>query len=72
MLHSFRFKTVPVLGYVSYQQSDFVLVVTWYNFSTIAGLYATIPPHPSPPHVTLLNLSLESLFDFSLQMMSYF
>lgn len=68
MLHSFRFKTVPVLGYVSYQQSDFVLVVTWYNFSTIAGLYATIPPS----HVTLLNLSLESLFDFSLQMMSYF
>lgn len=47
-LHSYRFKTVPVLGYVSYQQSDFVLVVTWYNFSTIAGLYAIIP-HPSPP-----------------------
>ena len=39
-LHSHRLKTVPVLGYVSYQQSDFVLVVTWYNFSTIAGLYA--------------------------------
>lgn len=39
-LHSYRLKTVPMLGYLSYQQSDFVLVVTRYNFSTIAGLYA--------------------------------
>lgn len=67
-LLSHRLKTVPVLGYLSYQQSDFVLVLTRYNFSTIAGLYA-IPP---PPHVTLLILGLESLFNFSLQMMSYF
>lgn len=43
-LHSCRFKTVPMLGYLSYQQSDFVLVVTRYNFSTIAGLYAIFPP----------------------------
>lgn len=35
-----RFKTVSMLGYLSYQQSDFVLVVTRYYFSTIASLYA--------------------------------
>lgn len=66
-LHSYRFKTVSMLGYLSYQQSDFVLVVTRYNFSTIAGLYAFFFFH-----VTLLILGLESLFNFPLQMMSYF
>lgn len=66
-LHSYRLKPVPMLGYLSYQQSDFVLIVARYNISTIAGLCAIFFFH-----VTLLNLGLESLFNFSLQMMSYF
>lgn len=33
-------KTVSMLGYLHYQQSDSVLVVARYNFSTITGLYA--------------------------------
>lgn len=56
-----------MLGYLSYQQSDFVLVLTRYNFSATAGLYAIFPPR-----VTFLNLGLESLFSFSPQMMSFF
>lgn len=66
-LHSQINTTVPMLGYLSYQQSDFVLVLTRYNFSATAGLYAF-----SPPRVTFLNLGLESLFSFSPQMMSFF
>lgn len=44
-------KTVSMLGYLHYQQSDSVLVVTRYNFSTITGLYAISPPPPSPPMI---------------------
>lgn len=42
-------KTVSMLGYLHYQQSDSVLVVTRYNFSTITGLYAISPLPPPPP-----------------------
>lgn len=69
---SHRLKAAPVLGYLSYQQSDFVLVVTRYNFSAIAGLYAFFSLSFFFLHVSFLNLGLESLFNSSLRMMSYF
>lgn len=41
-LHSNRLKkTIPISG--CYRHSDFVMLVTWYNFSTIAGVCVCVP-----------------------------
>lgn len=49
-------KTVSMLGYLHYQQSDSVLVVARYNFSTITGLYAFFFVLFFSPMIPFLNL----------------